>query len=48
MERDEVQELLAASVQLVEVLPSNAYESEHIRGAINIPLREIEPEPPTT
>ena len=29
------------SAQLVEVLPRDEYESEHIAGAINLPLKEI-------
>jgi rhodanese-related sulfurtransferase len=46
IDRAEVQELLSAGAQLVEVLPSGEYESEHIRGATNIPLQEIEARAP--
>ena len=30
--------------QVVEVLPSEEYEREHIEGAINIPLKELDRE----
>ncbi len=39
--RSGVQELLAAGAQLVEVLPRDEYEDEHLPGAINIPLKEL-------
>jgi rhodanese-related sulfurtransferase len=39
--RDEVQRLLGEGAQLVEVLPREEYEEEHIAGAINIPLKEL-------
>jgi len=39
--RDEVRRLVAAGAQLVEVLPRAEYEEEHLAGAINIPLREL-------
>jgi rhodanese-related sulfurtransferase len=42
IERRRVQELLASGAQLVEVLPKNEYEDEHLPGAINLPLRRIE------
>ena len=32
---------LAKGAQLVDVLPAEDYELDHIPGAINIPLREI-------
>jgi rhodanese-related sulfurtransferase len=41
--RDEVQRLvLEENAQLVEVLPASDYEKEHIAGAINIPLKELD------
>jgi rhodanese-related sulfurtransferase len=40
--RDEVQRLLSEGAQLVEVLPREEYEEEHLPGAINLPLRKIE------
>jgi rhodanese-related sulfurtransferase len=40
--RAEVRRMTAhESAQLVEVLPREEYESEHIVGAINLPLKEI-------
>ncbi len=36
--------LLERGAQLVEVLPKEEYEEEHIPGAINIPLRKIDVE----
>ena len=39
--REEVRRLLNGGAQLVEVLPLEEYEEEHIAGAINIPLKEL-------
>jgi hypothetical protein len=39
--RDEVRRLLDAGAQLVEVLPREEYEEEHLPGAINLPLKEL-------
>jgi len=39
--REEVRRLLNEGAQLVEVLPREEYEEEHIAGAINIPLKEL-------
>ena len=39
--RDEVIELVARRAQLVEVLPADEYEEEHLAGAINLPLRSL-------
>ncbi len=40
--RDEVQRLLRnEAAQLVEVLPPSEFEDEHIEGAINIPLSDL-------
>ena len=44
IDRDEVQRLLAEGAELVEVLPPAEYEEEHIPGAINIPLKELDAE----
>jgi rhodanese-related sulfurtransferase len=35
-------ELLDEGAQLVEVLPADEYEEEHLPGAINIPLKELD------
>ena len=44
IDRDEVQRLLAEGAQLVEVLPQDEYEEEHLPGAINIPLKTLDAE----
>jgi rhodanese-related sulfurtransferase len=44
IDRDEVQRLLADGAQLVEVLPSAEFEEQHLPGAINIPLKELDRE----
>ena len=53
--RTEVQRLLAEEdAQLVDVLPAEEYEAEHIAGAINLPLKDLnadtasqlDPDPP--
>ena len=44
IDRNEVQRLLAGGAQLVEVLPPAEYEDEHLPGAINIPLKELDEE----
>ncbi len=42
IDREGVQRLLEDGAQLVEVLPSSEYEEDHLPGAINVPLRQIE------
>ncbi len=42
--RDEVRALLEEGAQLVDVLPREEYEDEHLPGAINIPLKELDRE----
>jgi rhodanese-related sulfurtransferase len=42
--RDDVQRLLAAGAQLVDVLAREEYEEDHLPGAINIPLEELDRE----
>lgn len=37
----DVQRLLAHNAQLVDVLPANEYETEHLPGAINVPLKTL-------
>jgi rhodanese-related sulfurtransferase len=39
--RDEARRLLTEGAQLVDVMPREEYEEEHIAGAINIPLKEL-------
>ncbi len=42
--RDEVRRLVEDGAQLVDVLPRDEYEEEHLAGAINIPLKELDAE----
>jgi rhodanese-related sulfurtransferase len=45
IDRNEVRTLIQGEgAQLVEVLPRNEYEAEHIAGAINIPLQQLDPQ----
>lgn len=45
IDHQQVQQLLAEQdAQLVEVLPAAEYEDEHLPGAINIPLKELDRE----
>ena len=44
IDRDEVRRLVDEGAQLVDVLPANEYESDHLPGAINMPLRRLEEE----
>jgi rhodanese-related sulfurtransferase len=38
----QLQELLARSAQLVEVLPPAEYAEEHLPGAVNLPLKQLD------
>jgi len=42
IDRAEVQRLVAAGAQVVEVLPADEYEELHLPGAISIPLKELD------
>ena len=42
IDREQVQKLTATGAQLVEVLPAEEYEDEHLPGAINIPLKTLD------
>ena len=45
IDRHELQRLLAEQQgQLIEVLPADEYDDEHLPGAINIPLKELDRE----
>jgi len=39
--RDQLVELVARGAQLVEVLPADEYEEEHLPGAIHLPLKSL-------
>ena len=43
VDRSKLQELLAVGAQLVEVLPRDEYEDAHLPGAVNLPLKELNP-----
>jgi rhodanese-related sulfurtransferase len=42
IDREQVQKLTATGSQLVEVLPPEEYQEEHLPGAINIPLKTLD------
>ena len=42
VDREGLQRLVVAGSQLVEVLPRAEYEEEHLPGAVNIPLKELD------
>jgi rhodanese-related sulfurtransferase len=47
IDRNEVSRLIAEeNAQLVEVLPASDYQEEHISGAINIPIKELDERAP--
>ena len=39
--RADVQRLTRAGAQLVEVLPADEYDEEHLAGAIHLPLKSL-------
>jgi len=39
--RDEVRRLVEAGAQLVEVLPTDEFDDEHLVGAISLPLKSL-------
>jgi rhodanese-related sulfurtransferase len=39
--REQVQRLVEAGAQLVEVLPRDEYDEEHLPGAIHLPLKSL-------
>jgi rhodanese-related sulfurtransferase len=47
IQREQLTDLVKTGAQLVEVLPANEYDEEHLPGAVNIPLKEIDREAPT-
>lgn len=44
IDRATLRTLLDGGAQLVEVLPSDEYEEDHLPGAINLPLRRVDGE----
>jgi rhodanese-related sulfurtransferase len=41
IDRRAVQELVAAGAQLVEVLPRDEFDDEHLPGAVHLPLKSL-------
>jgi rhodanese-related sulfurtransferase len=48
IDRHGLQELVARGAQLVEVLPANEYEEEHLPGARSVPLSKVNGESAAT
>ena len=46
IERPELKRLIDKGAQIVEVLPKEEYEYEHIAGALSIPLKELDDRAP--
>ena len=44
IDREDVQRLVAEGAQLVEVLPQEEFEEEHLPGVINLPLKTLDAE----
>ncbi len=41
IERAELQRLVETGAQLVEVLPKDEYDEEHLPGALHLPLKSL-------
>ena len=48
IDRDQVQEIVQRGALLVEVLSASEYAEDHLPGAINIPLRDVNRETAAT
>lgn len=46
LSREEVREWIEKGAQVVEVLGPEEFEEDHLPGALNIPLRNVETEAP--
>jgi rhodanese-related sulfurtransferase len=44
IDRGRLQELQSQGAAVVEVLPREEFENEHLAGAVNLPLQELRPE----
>jgi len=42
LDREGAQRLLAEGAQIVDVLPPEDYQAQHLPGAINIPLKRLD------
>ncbi len=44
IDRKKLQSLVEGGAQLVEVLPADEYEEDHLPGAVSLPLKRLETE----
>lgn len=42
VDRNDVQRMVSDGAQLVDVLPQKSYESEHLSGAVSLPLTKLD------
>ncbi len=42
VDRHEVQQLMAAGAQLVDVMPAKEWAESHITGALHVPLKKLD------
>jgi rhodanese-related sulfurtransferase len=42
IDRDRVLALMEQGAQIVEALPAEEYDDEHLPGAVNLPLKELD------
>jgi rhodanese-related sulfurtransferase len=42
IDREKVRRLMGENAQLIEVLPPAEYREDHLPGAVNIPLRQLD------
>jgi rhodanese-related sulfurtransferase len=42
IDRDQLQDLMRSGAVVIEVLPEAEYSQEHITGAINLPLKQLD------
>lgn len=42
IDRHQVQRLVAAGAQLVDVMPDAEWEESHLAGAVHVPLRKLD------
>lgn len=41
IDRNRLQELIKGGAQVLDVLPEDEFEEQHLPGAVNIPLKEL-------
>lgn len=41
IDRNRLQELMKTGAQVIDVLPEDEYEQQHIPGAVNFPLKQL-------